>query len=51
MQIDIAKYYFTKERLVQMVDKHTKVEIPKGYRIVDAREHKKDEEVTKKSEL
>jgi len=27
------------------------VEVPKGYKVVNARQHKKDEKVTKKSKL
>jgi hypothetical protein len=51
VQIDLVKYYITLNNFTQLVDRHTKVEVPKGYRIVNARQHKKDKEVTKESEL
>jgi len=51
VQIDLVKYYITNKQLVKLLDKHMNVEIPKGYRVIDARQLKKDEKVTKKSKL
>ena len=51
MQIDLLKYMFKKGSYVELLDKHTTIEVPKGYKVIDARQRKKNKEKTKKSEL
>jgi|14BtaG_2_1085337.scaffolds.fasta_scaffold131889_2 hypothetical protein len=48
MRIDIDKYGLTLDQYGKLLDKVTKISTPRGYKVLNAREYKKENKGVKK---
>ena len=51
MKINFLSYTIIKKEFENLLDKHTKINVPKGYQVVNAKKRKENTEKAKKSEL
>ena len=47
MNIDIQKYYLTLDDLDKILHKTTDIKVPKGYKVINARTNKKENDSVK----
>ena len=51
MKINFLSYTIIKKEFENLLDKHTKINVPKGYQVVNAKKRTEKKEKTKKSDL